>query len=58
MKGCAVMEIYTQKVNENKVNPADPSTIPKFVDVLPIPAVAKPFVPWNYTENWIELCFR
>jgi spore coat protein A len=49
------MEIYKQKVNENKVNPAEPSTIPKFVDALPIPAVAKPSVPWNYTENWIEM---
>lgn len=47
---------------EIKVNPADPETIPKFVDRLPIPAVAKPIytpcespeddVPFYHIKMW------
>jgi spore coat protein A len=51
MKGCAAMEEYFKKVNENKVNPAEPSTIPKFVDPLPIPAVARPVLQLEYLKK-------
>jgi spore coat protein A, manganese oxidase len=51
MKGCDAMEEYTKKANENKLNPAEPSTIPKFIDPLPIPAVARPVLQWEYLKQ-------
>jgi spore coat protein A len=51
IKGCDAMEEYTKKVNENKLNPAEPSTIPKFVDPLPIPAIARPVPKWEYLKQ-------
>jgi spore coat protein A len=36
---------------EIKVNPSDPTTIPKFVDSLPIPATARPFFYRNSSEK-------
>ena len=41
-KGCALMEESIKRAAGNTVNPSDPSTFPKFVDPLPIPAIAKP----------------
>ena len=34
-----------------KVNPSDPTTIPKFVDPLPIPDIAKPIMNYNYERR-------
>lgn len=34
---------------ELTVNPADPTTIPKFVDPLPIPAIAEPGICYTYS---------
>ena len=39
------------------VNPADPTTIPKFVDPLPIPAAARP-INKNTIQRDKELCFN
>jgi spore coat protein A len=36
-----------------KVNPSDPTTIPKFVDPLPIPDIAKPIMNYNYEKEEI-----
>jgi spore coat protein A, manganese oxidase len=45
------MSEYTKVTSENKVNPAEPSTIPKFVDQLPIPAVARPVSQLEYLKQ-------
>lgn len=36
---------------KGKVNPSDPNTIPKFVDKLQKPAVAKPLYNYEYTDG-------
>jgi hypothetical protein len=36
---------------ELTVNPADPTTIPKFVDPLPIPAIAEPGICYTYSRE-------
>lgn len=41
-KGCDTMEKESKKTKVTKVNPSDPKTIPKFIDALPIPCIAKP----------------
>ena len=41
------MDEYKNKDTKIKVNPSDPLTIPKFIDPLPIPALAKPEVTNN-----------
>lgn len=40
---------------DNKVDPTDPETIPKFVDRLPIPAVAKPVRQCNSSKKEEDL---
>jgi len=41
----------------NKVNPADPSTFPKFVDSLPVPEVARADYSYNY-KNYKKDFYR
>jgi spore coat protein A len=70
MNGGFLMNQYTRfyPINSNyceepdiNVNPSDPTTIPKFVDPLPIPAIAKPSgkcYGTNEKELYYEIAMR
>ncbi len=44
-------ELVIQEENSILVNPSDPTTIPKFVDPLPIPAVAEPSIRYDANKR-------
>ena len=48
------MAKYKEYEPENKVNPSDPTTIPKFIDPLPIPAIARSVYNCNCSKDWEE----
>lgn len=45
------MDREIEKTNSIKVNPSDPTTIPQFVDSLPIPSIAKPINSCNCLDS-------
>lgn len=48
------MAKYKEYEPENKVNPSDPMTIPKFIDPLPIPAIARSVYKCNSSKELEE----
>ncbi len=44
-------ELAIQEEDKIRVNPSDPTTIPKFVDPLPIPALAEPVIRYDSSKR-------
>jgi spore coat protein A len=44
-------ELAIQEENNIRINPSDPTTIPKFVDPLPIPVVAEPTIRYDAAKR-------
>ena len=61
LKGCVYVKqplSYHHNIMKNDTNPADPTTIKKFVDPLPIPKVLAPTRYGNHGEAFYKITMR